>query len=150
MPFSCVPFSALAGLEGEPRERGRVENEFVGGNRSERECIMRTNLFACLVVMACPAPIGYLVYQFILDQQRLTWRDYTKVQDGMTRLQIEEILGPPQRVDAREGGGQKVRWIGRNEGMIYVEFDEQGRMTRKNFTETARDYRLSFFPRIRD
>ena len=68
----------------------------------------------------------------------------------MSKPSIEEILGPPQHLDAKDGGGQEVRWIGRNEGMIYVEFNEQGRIIRKNFTETARDYRLSFFPRVRD
>jgi hypothetical protein len=111
---------------------------------------MRKHQIALAITAVWAAFGTFLLYQYILDQQRLSWRDYLKVQDGMTQAQIEAELGPPRRVDIRPSGGKEVRWIGRNEGMVYVEFDENGRMVHKHFIESARDYSLSFFPRPRD
>lgn len=64
--------------------------------------------------------------------------------------QAESVLGPPSEVLATPDGGCEVRWCGRKQGMVYVEFDKRGAMVRKYFIEEARDYRRGFFPRIRD
>jgi hypothetical protein len=111
---------------------------------------MQRRLWALSAVLVC-TPLGlFLLYQDILDQQRLTWRDYLKVREGMTQPEVEAVLGPPQSIDATTGGGKEVRWIGRKHGMIYVEFSTSGAMVRKFYIEEARDYRLSFFPQVRE
>ena len=43
-----------------------------------------------------------------------------------------------------------MRWIGRKQGVVYVEFGPSGTMVRKHYTEEARDVSLSFLPRVRD
>jgi hypothetical protein len=113
-------------------------------------CVMRKRLLIPVVVFACAAPGLYLRYQFILDQQCITWQDYGKVRDGMTQPQIEAVLGPPRSVNATPDGGKEVCWIGRKQGMIAVEFSANGTMVQKCYMEEARDYRLSFFPRARE
>jgi hypothetical protein len=111
---------------------------------------MRRRLWALFVVLAL-APLGlFLLYQFILDQQGITWHDYRAVQEGMTQPEVEAVLGPPRHVDARADGSKTVRWIGRKQGMVCVEFTASGAMVRKSFAEDARDYSLSFFPRVRE
>jgi hypothetical protein len=72
------------------------------------------------------------------------------IRDGITQPEIEAVLGRPQTMEAKPGGMTEVRWFGRKQGMIYVEFDKDGAMRRKYFMEDAVDYRLSFFPRIRE
>jgi hypothetical protein len=110
---------------------------------------MRRRLWTLCVVLL--AGIGlFLLYQYTLDQQSITWGDYMKVRVGMTQPEVEAVLGPPRSNDAKPDGGKEVRWIGRKQGMIYVEFNSGGAMVRKHYTEEARDYRLSFFPRARD
>jgi hypothetical protein len=111
---------------------------------------MQKRFWKLSAILGCIAVGTFFLYQFILDQQRITWRDYMKVRDKMTRLEVEAVLGSPQYIDPRPDGGQVVRWVGRNEGEIYIEFSANGEMVRKVFTEMARDYRLSFFPRVRD
>jgi len=108
---------------------------------------LRWKIFATLAFVA----IGvFLLYQFILDQQCITWRDYMKVRDGMTQSEIQKILGPPQNIYAKQDGGSRICWVGRKQGMISVEFGADGAMVRKYFVEEARDYTLSFFPRTRE
>jgi hypothetical protein len=68
----------------------------------------------------------------------------------MTQPEVEAVLRRPRSIDAKADGGKEVRWIGRKQGMVYVEFSASGAMLRKHFTEEARDYRLSFFPRVRE
>jgi hypothetical protein len=92
----------------------------------------------------------FLLYQYILDQQSITWRDYMKVRDGMTQVEVEALLGRPQSIDAMPDGGKEVRWIGRKQGMIYVEFSAGGALIRKQFTELARDGGVRFFSHPRD
>jgi hypothetical protein len=111
---------------------------------------MRKRTLAGAAVLLCTLTFSLLQYLFILDEQRLTWKDYMKVQDGMTQAQIEGILGAPTDVSVKPGGGKEVHWFGRKEGMIVVEFNENGTMVRKYFWEDARTYRLSFLPRVRD
>jgi hypothetical protein len=110
---------------------------------------MRRLLWRLSAVLSCAALGLFLLFQYILDQQSLTWRDYMKVRDGMTQAEVEAVLGPPQSIDV-EDEGKKVRWVGRKQGAIYVEFSAGGAMVRKHYTEDARDYSLSFFPRVRD
>jgi hypothetical protein len=107
---------------------------------------MRKRVLTWAVVFFCGLTVSYLLHQFILDQQVLAWSDYKKVQDGMTLQQVESVLGSPTEVSPKPDGGKEVRWFGRNHGMIYVEFDENGAMVRKNYTEDACDSRLRFFP----
>ncbi len=111
---------------------------------------MRRRLGILSVVLACSAIGLSLLYEYTLDQQSITWRDYMKVQDGMAQSEVEALLGPPQSIDAKQDGGKEVRWIGRKQGMIYIEFGASGAMVRKHYVEEARDYRLSFFPRVRE
>jgi hypothetical protein len=111
---------------------------------------MRYRLSTLIIALLCSVPGAYLICQYILDQQRLTWRDYMEVRDGMTRPEIEGLFGKPQRVEAKPGGVIEVHWFGRKQGMISVEFGEDGAMLRKCFMEDAVDYRLSFFPRVRE
>ena len=111
---------------------------------------MSKRISAGIAVLLCTLIFSFLLYEFILDQQRLTFKDYMKVQDGMTLAQIEGILGPPTDVSVKPGGGKEVHWNGRKEGMIFVEFNEDGTMVRKYYYETGRNYRISFFPWPRD
>ena len=103
-----------------------------------------------MIALGCAAFGVFLSIQYILDQQSLTSHDYNNVRDGMTLPEIEAVLGSPTSINPKVGGGKEVRWFGRNEGLIYVEFNSSGAIVRKNFTEDARNYNLSFFPRIRD
>ena len=92
----------------------------------------------------------FFAYQYILDQKSITWRDYMKVQDGMTLAEVEAALGPPRSIDTKPEGTKQVHWFGRKQGMIFVEFHANGTMVRKYYVEDGRDYRLSFFPQIRE
>ena len=111
---------------------------------------MRNHVWTLWVVLVCSVPCLYLAYQYVLDRQSIRWHDYMKVRDGMTRSEVEHALGPPRRIEAGMRGKTEVRWIGRNKGMICVEFDEQGGMVSRYFIEEARDYTLSFYPRVRE
>ena len=111
---------------------------------------MRRRWWALSVGLAFDGIGGFLLYQFIHDQQCIEWSDYTKVRDGMTQAEVEVVLGPPQSIDATPGGGREVHWIGRKQGMVSVMFNANGTMVRKHYTEDARDYSLSYFPRVRN
>lgn len=111
---------------------------------------MRKRLWTLFASLTCAAIGLFLLSQYILDQRTLTWRDYMKVHDGMTQPEVQAVLGPPRSIDVKLDGGKEVRWIGRKQGEIYVEFSANGAMVRKCYTEESRDYSLSFFPRVRE
>jgi hypothetical protein len=113
-------------------------------------CDMRKRRSILAVGLILSALGLFLSYEYILDQQSITWQDYMKVHDGMSQHEVEAILGPPRSIATKQHGGSEVCWIGRKQGMISIEFTAAGAIDRKSFIEDARDYRLSFFPRVRD
>src|SRR5688572_5321121 len=92
-----------------------------------------------LCALGAFALILFLWYQYRLDQRSITWRDYTRVSDGMTQAEIESVLRVPWRIEPKPDGGKIVRWMGRKQGMISVEFTTTGAMVRKYFDELAVD-----------
>jgi hypothetical protein len=73
----------------------------------------------------------------------ITWRAFQRVREGMTRQQVEAILGEPAEFDIDNPDGPEAPeaecqfWIGEHL-LISVTFDEDERVVRKSFC-TIRD-----------
>ena len=72
---------------------------------------------------------------------RISFSSYQKIQPGMTRAQVESILGGPARqevallgVDARSGTWLGEEWWG-EDGVVFVGFDAAGKVNYKEFRE---------------
>ncbi len=105
------------------------------------------HLAVFFVLLSVVAVVVFLIVQYFLDQQSITWRENAQIKDGMTQVEVEAVLGAPHSIETQSDGGTTVRWIGRKQGMILVEFHASGAMQRKLFVFDAVDYKLSFFPR---
>ena len=59
-----------------------------------------------------------------------------RIQVGMTRAEVEGLLGRPdgRGVNQKVKGGTKAAWAG-PKGAIYVEYDADGRVAQKKFEE---------------
>jgi hypothetical protein len=58
-----------------------------------------------VIILLVPATIvlGTIIFQVLRPRDRLTWENFERIQLGMTRDQVERILGPPG--DYSRGGG---------------------------------------------
>jgi hypothetical protein len=113
---------------------------------SSRRALFR-RLVTLGVAAVLVAGIGLLVVQYYLDQQSITWRENARVHDGMTLSEIEAVLGAPRSIESLPDGATRVRWMGRKQGMVMVDFDAHGSMRQRHFVYDAIDYTLSFYPR---
>jgi hypothetical protein len=85
----------------------------------------------------------------------ISYASYQKLTKGMTRKQVEDILGGPARDEvpttrvARTGVWPWEEWCGR-EGVVYVEFDAADRVRDFGFhRHTAPPIEPSFAERVR-
>lgn len=80
------------------------------------------------------------------SRHRISFDNYQKIEEGMTRQQIEALVGPPRwEVEAKEPMEARMRhwgsappgeaeWWGRG-GVITVSYDAQGNALSKSFRE---------------
>src|SRR5207247_963515 len=94
-----------------------------------------------LAAVAGVALLALVIAIFFLSRPRssITFDSYQQIQSGMTRLQVESILGGPARqevrptVDVRSGVWLSEEWWG-EEGVIFVRFDEADKVSEKHFS----------------
>jgi SmpA / OmlA family len=117
---------------------------------------------ALALAVLVPAALHLHAYRQMLARGRLIDREhYDRITEGMSRAEVEDILGGPPG-DFSTGGdvystsysisdgpaptrrGPWESWYG-NEGVIFVGFDEQGRVRERRFGSPMRPpltYRL--------
>ena len=120
-------------------------------NKKRRALLVYSALFAVL------GGIGFLFYEY--SKQRITRNNYSRIQRGMTRAQVEEILGKPQKPSSQVAalypqnglrgspdGAYLVEWFSRG-GKIEVYFDREDRVRSAAY---ERPRTRDFFDKVRD
>jgi hypothetical protein len=72
-------------------------------------------------------------YFALTREDRVTRETAERIQVGMTRHEVRDLLGSPDGTGAAKSG-DKAGWLGR-EGIIVVIFDPDGRVVEKTFTD---------------
>jgi SmpA / OmlA family len=72
---------------------------------------------------------GYFV---LTREDRVTQETAERIQVGITRQEVRNLLGSPDGTETAKGG-DKAGWLGR-EGIIVVVFDPNGLVAEKTFT----------------
>lgn len=120
----------------------------------------KTSLWTCVVILLLAG--GILAFHLLADEGGLvTSRRSLKIEIGMTRRQVEEILGPPFQGDPKELSKwfdqAAEEWIGRersnsavwigNQHQVVVRFDAEGNV--KTVMRSGVLAERSFWGRVR-
>jgi hypothetical protein len=113
---------------------GRMDPAGRGQTETARGLAMLSTLFWPLCLFCCGG--GALVYQYFAGgvlvpaagSHRLTKKEFDRVDSGMTKKQVTDLLGPPARTGYRDG---RLNWYwyekdGR--ATFSIDFDDNGRV----------------------
>jgi hypothetical protein len=90
-----------------------------------------------LVIIALVVTVLFLVAILLRPRDRITQASWDRIQVGMTLQEVEAILGGPGKNDediqVQINGIRKV-WMSRSGfGVIWIQFDNEGRVHSKGF-----------------
>ena len=105
-----------------------------------------------LVVLAVLLAIG--IPAFLPPTPGVTYANYSRVEKGMTRAEVEALLGKPDKVEALLGKPDMVAaptrwsWDSADADHLWINFDENGRVEHSAWNATPED--RTALDRLRD
>src|SRR5262249_4634396 len=96
-------------------------------------------LFWPLCLFCCGG--GVLVYQIFVGgvlvpaagSHRITKTEFDRVDSGMTKKQVTDLLGPPARTDYRDGRLNWYWYEKNGRATFSIDFDDSGRVRDRGF-----------------